>query len=66
MKMVEIITNSEGEIYTLFEPGGVATTHIKVCLIKRLLDVDCVGIAPTDLWKELKQEYRVQVLENLE
>ena len=63
---IEIITNDKDEIYTLFEPGGVATTHTKVCLIKKLLGIDHVGIAPPDLWKSLKQNYQVQVLENLE
>jgi len=62
---LEIIINDKGEIYTLFEPGGVATTHTKVCLIKQLLDIDSVGIAPPDLWKELREKYQVQVLENL-
>jgi len=62
---LEIIVNDKGEIYTLFEPGGIATTHTKVCLIKKLLGIDHVGIAPPDLWKEMRQKYKVQVLENL-
>ena len=59
---IEIITNDKGEIYTLFEPGGIATTHTKVCKIKELLKIEQIGIAPPDLWKELKKDYKVEVL----
>ena len=59
---IEIIRNRDGEVYTLFDPSGVATTHTKVCIIKRKMKVDHVGIAPPDLWKELKKDYKVEVL----
>ena len=59
---IEIIRNKDGEVYTLFDSGGVFTTHAKVCIIKRELGIERVGIAPVDLWEELKEEYRVEVL----
>ena len=59
---IEIITNDKGEVYTSFEPGGVATTHTKVCIIKRELGIDQVGIAPKQMWEELRAEYEVEVL----
>mgnify|MGYP003321269924 CR=1 FL=1 len=59
---IEIITNDDGEVYTLFDAGGVFSTHSKVCIIKRELGIDRVGIAPRELWEELQQKHEVTVL----
>ena len=58
---IEIIRSDSGEIYTLFE-SGVAATHTKACIIKRELGINHVGIAPKELWEQLKQEYEVEIL----
>lgn len=58
---IEIIRSNSGEVYTLFE-SGVAATHTKSCIIKRDLGINHVGIAPRELWEQLKQKYEVEIL----
>ena len=62
MKNIEIIRRNSKGVYTLFDPRGVAKTHIKVCIIKKKLGINHVAIARTDLWQQLKQKYEVEIL----